>query len=248
MSPSRSSSPAMQRMIALVALSLLLSCGVHGQVVPAVISFGDSTIDVGNNNYLPGAVFKANYAPYGENFRRHKATGRFSDGKIVTDITAETLGFEGYAPPYLSPLASGKNLLTGANFGSAASSYSDDTAAMYDAITLSQQLKYYKEYRSKLAAVAGRRQARTILAEALYVVSTGTGDFIQNYYHNASLSARYDVDRYCDLLVGIFSGFADLSTPTHRPITASLSEGTYVTLWLWTYCRSCTGWGRGGSA
>ncbi|VAI70109.1 unnamed protein product [Triticum turgidum subsp. durum] len=79
---------------------------------------------------------------------------------------------------------------------------------MYDAITLSQQLKYYKEYRSKLAAVAGRRQARTILAEALYVVSTGTGDFIQNYYHNASLSARYDVDRYCDLLVGIFSGFA----------------------------------------
>ncbi|XP_037457323.1 GDSL esterase/lipase APG-like [Triticum dicoccoides] len=209
MLPSRSSSPAMQRMIALVALSLLLSCGVHGQVVPAVISFGDSTIDVGNNNYLPGAVFKANYAPYGENFRRHKATGRFSDGKIVTDITAETLGFEGYAPPYLSPLASGKNLLTGANFGSAASSYSDDTAAMYDAITLSQQLKYYKEYRSKLAAVAGRRQARTILAEALYVVSTGTGDFIQNYYHNASLSARYDVDRYCDLLVGIFSCFDD---------------------------------------
>ncbi|KAM3335006.1 hypothetical protein ACQJBY_029429 [Aegilops geniculata] len=210
------SSPAMQRRLVLVALPLLLSCGVRGQVVPAVISFGDSTIDVGNNNYLPGAVFKANYAPYGENFRRHRATGRFSDGKIVTDITAETLGFEGYAPPYLSPLASGKNLLTGANFGSAASSYSDDTAAMYDAITLSQQLKYYKEYRSKLAAVAGRRQARTILAEALYVVSTGTGDFIQNYYHNASLSARYDVDRYCDLLVGIFSGFASVSTSTHR--------------------------------
>uniref|UniRef100_A0A453GDW7 GDSL esterase/lipase n=1 Tax=Aegilops tauschii subsp. strangulata TaxID=200361 RepID=A0A453GDW7_AEGTS len=125
------SSPAMQRRLVLVALPLLLSCGVRGQVVPAVISFGDSTIDVGNNNYLPGAVFKANYAPYGENFRRHRATGRFSDGKIVTDITAETLGFEGYAPPYLSPLASGKNLLTGANFGSAASSYSDDTAAMY---------------------------------------------------------------------------------------------------------------------
>lgn len=63
--------------------------------------------------------------------------------------------------------------------------------------------------------MAGRRQARTILAEALYVVSAGTGDFIQNYYHNASLSARYDVDRYCDLLLGIFSGFADVST--HSP-------------------------------
>lgn len=73
---------------------------------------------------------------------------------------------------------------------------------------MSQQLKYYKEYQTKLAAVAGRRKARSILADALYVVSTGTGDFLQNYYHNASLSARYDVPRYCDLLVGIFSGFA----------------------------------------
>ncbi|WVZ82494.1 hypothetical protein U9M48_029751 [Paspalum notatum var. saurae] len=183
--------------------------GVQAQpIVPAVISFGDSTIDVGNNNYLPRAVFKANYAPYGQNFVPRQPTGRFSDGKIVTDITAETLGFEAYPPPYLSPEASGKNLLIGANFASAASSYYDDTAAMYDAITLTQQLRYYKEYRSKLAAVAGRAKARAILSDALYVVSTGTGDFIQNYYRNASLSRRYTVDQYSDLLVGIFSGFA----------------------------------------
>jgi len=46
-------------------------------------------------------------------------------------VAADTLGFESYAPPYLSPQASGKNLLIGANFASAASSYHDDTAAMY---------------------------------------------------------------------------------------------------------------------
>ena len=46
-------------------------------------------------------------------------------------VAAETLGFQSYAPPYLSPQASGKNLLIGANFASAASSYYDDTAAMY---------------------------------------------------------------------------------------------------------------------
>ncbi|KAL6606644.1 hypothetical protein ACP70R_042297 [Stipagrostis hirtigluma subsp. patula] len=202
--------------LALLAVSLLVvsstngGAGVEAQpIVPAIICFGDSTTDVGNNNYLPGAVFKADYPPYGENFRRHEATGRFSDGKIVTDITAETLGFEQSAPPYLSPQASGKNLLAGANFASAASSYYDDTAAMYDAITLTQQLEYYKEYQSKLAAVAGRSTACAILSGALYVVSTGTGDFIQNYYHNASLSGRYGVDQYCDLLVGIFAGFAN---------------------------------------
>uniref|UniRef100_A0A0E0DX04 GDSL esterase/lipase APG n=1 Tax=Oryza meridionalis TaxID=40149 RepID=A0A0E0DX04_9ORYZ len=176
---------------------------VQAQIVPAVISFGDSTVDVGNNNYLPGAVFKANYVPYGVNFgSRRKPTGRFSDGKIVTDITAETLGFESYAPPYLSPQTKGDNLLLGANFASAASSYHDDTAALY-------QLKYYKEYQSKLAALVGQKNATAILSDALYIVSTGTGDFIQNYYHNASLSSRYDVNSYCDLLISIFSGFAN---------------------------------------
>ncbi|OEL34351.1 GDSL esterase/lipase APG [Dichanthelium oligosanthes] len=206
---------SMASTVALLAgVSLLVASAMSGGIVqaqplvPAVISFGDSTIDVGNNNYLPRAVFKADYAPYGQSFARHQPTGRFSDGKIVTDITAETLGFESYAPPYLSPQASGKNLLIGANFASAASSYHDDTAAMYDAITLTQQLKCYREYQSKLAAVAGRDKARSILSDALYVVSTGTGDFLQNYYNNASLSRRYDVDRYCDLLVGIFSDFA----------------------------------------
>lgn len=81
---------------------------------------------------------------------------------------------------------------------------------------MTQQLRYYREYQSKLAAVAGRSKARSILSDALYVVSTGTGDFLQNYYHNASLSARYNVDRYCDLLVGIFSGFAKVSTTTFQ--------------------------------
>jgi hypothetical protein len=73
----------------LVASAAIMSGGgAQAQpIVPAVISFGDSTIDVGNNNYLPGAVFKADYAPYGQDFVRHEATGRFSDGKIVTDIT-----------------------------------------------------------------------------------------------------------------------------------------------------------------
>jgi phospholipase/lecithinase/hemolysin len=80
---------------------------------------------------------------------------------------------------------------------------------LQDAITLTQQLAYYKEYRSKLAAVASQARAHAILSDALYAVSAGTGDFIQNYYKNASLSRRYDVDRYCDLLVGIFSGFVD---------------------------------------
>lgn len=58
-------------------------------LVPAIVSFGDSSTDVGNNNYIPAAAFKADFPPYGRNFTEHKPTGRFCDGKLVTDFTGE---------------------------------------------------------------------------------------------------------------------------------------------------------------
>lgn len=55
-------------------------------LVPAIITFGDSAVDVGNNDYLP-TIFKADYPPYGRDFINHKPTGRFCNGKLATDIT-----------------------------------------------------------------------------------------------------------------------------------------------------------------
>lgn len=57
-------------------------------LVPAIVSFGDSSVDVGNNNHLL-TYFKANYPPYGREFIDHQPTGRFSDGKLVTDFTGK---------------------------------------------------------------------------------------------------------------------------------------------------------------
>lgn len=44
------------------------------------------------------------------------------------DFAAETLGFTSFPPAYLSPQASGQNLLTGVNFASGASGIYDYTA------------------------------------------------------------------------------------------------------------------------
>ncbi|KAF5931987.1 hypothetical protein HYC85_028158 [Camellia sinensis] len=104
---------------------------IQSTLVPAIITFGDSAVDVGNNDYIP-TIFKANYPPYGRDFVNHKPTGRFCNGKLATDLTADTLGFTTYPPAYLSPQASGKNLLMGANFASAASGYDDKTAVLND--------------------------------------------------------------------------------------------------------------------
>ncbi|KAM7254387.1 hypothetical protein ACFE04_003767 [Oxalis oulophora] len=209
----------------------ILSSMANGQdtIVPAVITFGDSSVDVGNNDYLP-TLFKANYPPYGRDFINHKATGRFCNGKLATDITTETLGFKTYPAAYLSPEASGKNLLIGANFASAASGY-DDKAAYLNvrnfviaalrtslvelhltlkvshAITLTQQLEYFKEYKTKLAKVAGSDKSATIIKEALYLLGAGNTDFLQNYYVNPYVNKVYTADQYGSFLVSSFKTF-----------------------------------------
>ncbi|MCD7459289.1 hypothetical protein HAX54_040548 [Datura stramonium] len=175
-------------------------------LVPAIIAFGDSAVDVGNNDYIL-TLFKANYPPYGTDFVTHQPTGRFCNGKLVIDITADTLGFTTYPAAYLSPQASGKNLLIGTNFASAAAGYDDKTAILNHAIPLSIQMQYYKEYRSKLAKVAGRKKAASILKDALYILGAGTADFIQNYYINPYLNKISTPDQYSSYLVAIFTSF-----------------------------------------
>ncbi|XVF74482.1 hypothetical protein PTKIN_Ptkin13bG0113900 [Pterospermum kingtungense] len=175
-------------------------------LVPAIISFGDSVVDVGNNDYLL-ATFKANYPPYGVDFTNHKPTGRFCNGKMPNDIVAETLGFTTYPPAYLSPEASGKNLLIGANFASAGSGYDDKASMRNHAITLTQQVKYFKEYKAKLAKVAGSSKSASIIKDALYLLGTGSGDFLHNYYVNPSLNHAYTPDQYGSFLIGKFTSF-----------------------------------------
>ena len=55
----------------------------------AMYVFGDSTLDVGNNNYLPGAdVPRANKPYYGVDFPGFP-TGRFSNGGNTADFVGK---------------------------------------------------------------------------------------------------------------------------------------------------------------
>lgn len=56
--------------------------------VTALLVFGDSTVDPGNNNNLT-TTFKANFPPYGRDFANQTPTGRFSDGQLTTDFVGK---------------------------------------------------------------------------------------------------------------------------------------------------------------
>ncbi|GAB2231933.1 hypothetical protein Drorol1_Dr00010952 [Drosera rotundifolia] len=57
----------------------------EGVTVPAIFVFGDSIVDSGNNNYIITAC-RSNFVPYGRNFEGCKPTGRFTNGKVPSDL------------------------------------------------------------------------------------------------------------------------------------------------------------------
>ncbi|KAF7146901.1 hypothetical protein RHSIM_Rhsim03G0085700 [Rhododendron simsii] len=175
-------------------------------LVPMLCVFGDSVVDVGNNNHL-NTLIKSNFPPYGRDFVTHTPTGRFCNGKLATDFTAEYLGFDSYPPAYLSQDARGKNLLIGANFASAGSGFYDRTAQFYRAISLTQQLAYYKEYQDKVVSMVGKDSANTMFSGGIHLLSAGSSDFIQNYYINPMLQRTYTPDQFSDILIRSFSAF-----------------------------------------
>lgn len=188
-----------------------VSSVAHGDpLVPALIIFGDSVVDVGNNNNL-NTLIKSNFPPYGRDFVNHRPTGRFCNGKLATDFTAEYLGFTSYPPAYLSRDAIGNALLTGANFASAASGLYDSTANLYRAITLTQQLNYYREYQTKLVNMAGNNGANNIISGAIHLLSAGSSDYIQNYYINPLVSRIYTPDQFSDILIRSYTTFIQVS-------------------------------------
>ncbi|KAI3679445.1 hypothetical protein L2E82_51356 [Cichorium intybus] len=187
-------------------LPLLCTKSNSQPLVPALFIFGDSVVDAGNNNHLETAV-KSNFPPYGRDFINHHPTGRFCNGKLASDFTGENLGFTTYPPPILSKEASGKNLLLGANFASGGSGYYETTAKLYNTISLSKQLGYYKEYQKKLVEIAGQSNATSILTGSIYLVSSGSSDFVQNYYVNPLLYKVYTPYQFSDLLIQSYSHF-----------------------------------------
>lgn len=168
--------------------------------VPAVIVFGDSTVDTGNNNAL-GTVLKSNFPPYGRDLRGG-ATGRFCNGRLPPDFVSEALGLPPLVPAYLDPAYGIKDFATGVCFASAGTGLDNATASVLAVIPLWKEVEYFKEYQSRLAKHAGRGRARRIVANAVYIVSIGTNDFLENYYLLVTgRFAEFSVDAYQDFLV-----------------------------------------------
>ncbi|KAK6918792.1 GDSL lipase/esterase [Dillenia turbinata] len=193
--------------------------------VPAVIVFGDSSVDAGNNNQI-STILKSNFVPYGRDFVGGKPTGRFSNGRIPPDFISQAFGLKPTVPAYLDPNYSIKDFATGVCFASAGTGYDNATSdvlvsfsgfqifycpvvglVVQSVIPLWGELEYYKDYQKKLRAYLGTQKANNVISEALYLMSLGTNDFLENYYILTRRSSQYSIKQYQDFLGGIAEEF-----------------------------------------
>ncbi|KAI3855102.1 hypothetical protein MKX03_018496 [Papaver bracteatum] len=151
--------------------------------VPAVIVFGDSLVDVGNNNHLELSILKSNFPHNGVDYPNRKATGRYSNGKNAADFFSENLGLA-TSPPYLS-IKSAPNKVKvlldqgGINFASGGAGIFNETTKLFkQSISLNEQIAYFKTVHGELMQQLGTVQAQTYLAKSVFLIAIGSNDIL----------------------------------------------------------------------
>ncbi|KAL5996646.1 hypothetical protein ACLOJK_007565 [Asimina triloba] len=176
------------------------------QVMPAdaraVFVFGDSLVDSGNNNFLVTSA-RANMPPYGIDTPSRIPTGRFSNGLNIADLISIGIGEEPTLP-YLSPELKGERLLSGANFASAGIGILNDTGIQFvNIIRMFKQYELFEQYQQRVAALIGAAEAQQLVNQALYLITVGGNDFVNNYYlvPYSARSRQFSLPDYVDYII-----------------------------------------------
>uniref|UniRef100_M4EGE4 Uncharacterized protein n=2 Tax=Brassica campestris TaxID=3711 RepID=M4EGE4_BRACM len=184
--------------LALVLIAVKINAAKQGNntTIPALIVFGDSIMDTGNNNGLH-TILKCNFPPYGKDFPGGYATGRFSDGKVPSDLIAEKLGLTKTLPAYLSPNLKPEDLLQGVTFASGGTGYDPLTAKMMSVISVWDQLTYFKQYIATIKQQFGEEKAQNILDHSFFLVVSSSNDLAHTFL---AQSYKYDRTSYANFL------------------------------------------------
>ncbi|KAF4388466.1 hypothetical protein CsatB_008066 [Cannabis sativa] len=179
----------------------------ENMTVSAVIMFGDSIVDTGNNNNNILSPARSNFPPYGRDFRGGIPTGRYSNGKVPSDLLVDELGIKELLPPYADPNLTPKDLLTGVCFAVGGVGYDPLTSKLANVPPLSDQLEKFKEYIEKLKRIAGEEQTKVILANSVAFVALSSNDIANTYFTAGVRRLQYDTSAYTDLMISYASDF-----------------------------------------
>ncbi|KAG0497686.1 hypothetical protein HPP92_002377 [Vanilla planifolia] len=184
----------------LLLCSKLLGSPAAKKPTAALFIFGDTTVSVGNNNYivtLKGS--RANRPPYGQNGSFGQPTGRFSDGRIIVDFIEEYAKLPP-VPPYLQ---ASSQYIHGVNFASGGAGVLPETHQGL-VIGLQTQLKQFDKVKSSLSSELGDSEANELISNAVYCINIGTNDYL-SYLGNPKTQEAFAPEEYVGLVIGNIS-------------------------------------------
>nr|XP_027118615.1 GDSL esterase/lipase 1-like [Coffea arabica] len=185
----------------LASLTIPSNClpGLYPKAPVALFVFGDSLFDPGNNDFIKTTTtFQANFPPYGETFFK-LPTGRFTDGRIIPDFIAEFAKLS-LIPPYLQT-GYHEFLTNGVNFASAGAGALAETNTGL-VIDLKMQFKNFRKAKKHLRLNIGKRAARRVVKNAVYLFGIGSNDYLSPLTNNSSIFKLYAPQDYVAMVVG----------------------------------------------
>ncbi|KAK9734396.1 hypothetical protein RND81_04G136800 [Saponaria officinalis] len=174
----------MSRHVQVFLVTLTLFTFLHVQTLAKnpLFIFGDTILDVGNNNYINTIIdAQANFYPYGITFF-NIPTGRFSDGRLICDVIAKNANLP-LIPPYLEP--GHPQFYDGVNFASAGAGALVPTFEG-KVINLHMQLENYKKVEATFQNMSGNIGAKKMKSKAVYMISVGADDYLAILLSNAT--------------------------------------------------------------
>ncbi|XP_030466935.1 GDSL esterase/lipase At4g16230-like [Syzygium oleosum] len=185
--------------------NLLIFCAVSMMLVsaladdlPPVFMFGDSTFDVGTNNYIPSGA-TANFSYYGIDFPFSQATGRFSNGYNSADEIVKQLGYRQSPPPFLALLQDNStfqsNLLQGVNFASGGAGILNTTGFQTwgEVISMEQQVQQFATVQGNITWLLGQNNSAKFFASSLFFISVGSNDIIDHYFYDEATVSQIEL-------------------------------------------------------
>ncbi|KAF9684545.1 hypothetical protein SADUNF_Sadunf04G0129200 [Salix dunnii] len=178
----------------------IVGLGFANAEVPAVFVLGDSTADVGTNNFLPGFKARADFPPNGIDFPHSRPTGRFSNGFNSADFLAMLLGFKRSPLPFFA-LAGNPKLIKrpsfrGVNFASGGSGILDITgqtaltsslSSVKNVVPLREQIEQLSAVHDNITALKGSAYTEILFSKSLFFISIGSNDLLSYFYSNSSV-------------------------------------------------------------
>ncbi|XP_056169889.1 GDSL esterase/lipase At4g16230-like [Syzygium oleosum] len=197
MSSSLLSSPSShgnRKLLLFWAIGMMLVSALAGDPPPVFI-FGDSTVDVGTNNYIPSKA-RANFRYNGIDFLKQ-------------------LGYKESPPPFLAllqdPSTFQTNLLQGVNFASGGAGILDATGNQTwgDVITMTQQVQQFATVQGNITQLLGNKSA-DFFAHSLFFISIGSNDIFDHHRYNETTMSRLELmatlqSKFTDQLTALYN-------------------------------------------